>query len=59
MTFKDSELYTLVAWPEIQYLMSLEGFNENCHLVEQSDYIESSTYACNINWINNINKDGN
>lgn len=46
--------YEIVGWPEIQYLMELEGFEANATLIEEniSMGIDSSTYLVDKEWLN-------
>lgn len=44
-----SDEYVIVEWPDSQYLMEQEGFNENCHSVND----ESGAYFVNKQWLQN------
>lgn len=46
--------YEIVGWPEIQWIMDEEGFEENATLIEPNDSmgIGSSTYLVNKEWLN-------
>ena len=49
--------YIVVGWPEIQYLMEQDGFNENTYLVNDERGIEdfsSSAYFVNQDWYNEV-----
>lgn len=39
--------YEIIGWPEIQYLMDLDGFDDNAILIEEN----SSTYLINNSWL--------
>lgn len=55
-TTKDND-YTIVTWPESQELMTLEGFKENCFLINDDEGIQkfgSSAYFCNKMWLNSL-----
>ena len=53
------EEYVVIQWPDVQYLMDKEGFEENSYLVNDDRGIEdfgSSAYFVNEEWYckNNI-----
>ena len=45
--------YEIIGWPDIQYFMELEGFNENATLIEPNYNmgIDSSTYLVDKEWL--------
>lgn len=47
------EDYEIIGWPEIQYYMEFEGFEENSSLIEPNDNIGigSSTYLIDKEWL--------
>jgi hypothetical protein len=48
------EKFIVVTWPESQNLMDLEGFEENCHLINDEsglDQYGSSAYFVNEDWL--------
>jgi hypothetical protein len=48
------DLYVPVMWPEIQYLMELEGFQDNSYLINDDrgmDDFGSSAYMINFKWL--------
>lgn len=47
------EEYEIIDWPEIQYYMDKEGFEENATLItpNESMGIGSSTYLVNVEWL--------
>lgn len=48
--------YIVIQWPEIQYYMELEGFEENSYLINDEkgvDKFGSSAYFVNTKWLNN------
>lgn len=50
-------LYTVVTWPDVQYLMDKEGFEENSHLINDEkglDKYGSSAYFVNFAWASAI-----
>lgn len=49
--------YEIVGWPDIQYFMELEGFQENATLIEPNDNIgiDSSTYLISKKWLGSVN----
>ena len=53
------EDYEIIGWPEIQYFMDLEGFDENATLIEPNDNmgIGSSTYLVDKEWLNSLNEE--
>jgi len=47
--------YVVVCWPEIQYLFSENGFEENSYLINDEQGIDdfgSSAYFVNEEWLN-------
>lgn len=49
--------YVVITWPESQDLMDREGFEENCHLVNNDKGVDeygSSAYFVDENWLNNL-----
>ena len=57
-TFKvEMEKYIVITWPESQELFDMEGFKDNCHLINDDkglDKFGSSAYFVNEDWYNNI-----
>ena len=53
------EDYEIVGWPDIQYLMEEESFDENATLIEPNDSmgIGSSTYLVDKEWLESLNED--
>ena len=51
----------IIGWPDIQYFMDLEGFNENATLIEPNDNmgIGSSTYFVSKEWLESIGTETN
>ena len=47
------EEYEIIDWPEIQYYMDKEGFEENATLItpNESMGIGSSTYLVKVEWL--------
>jgi len=48
-------MQTIIAWPESQNLFELQGFKENCRLVNGERGIEeygSSAYLTDTDWLN-------
>lgn len=48
------ETFEIVCWPEIQYLMSKKGFEENSFLINDEKGMEeygSSAYFVNSKWL--------
>lgn len=48
------EKFIVVTWPESQNLMEYEGFEENCHLINDDsglDQYGSSAYFVNEDWL--------
>ena len=50
------EDYEIIEWPEIQYYMELEGFEDNATLINQNDAmgIGSSTYLVSNEWLKSL-----
>lgn len=49
--------YIVVEWPDVQYLMDMEGFGDNSYLVNDEKGIEdfgSSAYFVDKEWYNSI-----
>ena len=50
--------FIVIRWPEIQELMEVNGFEQNCCLINDDPFIqeyESSAYFVRVNWLKNIN----
>ena len=50
------EDFDIIGWPDIQYYMDEEGFNENATLIEPNENmgIGSSTYLINKEWLKSL-----
>ena len=50
------EDYEIIEWPEIQYFMDIEGFDDNATLIEENDAmgIDSSTYLVSKDWLKSL-----
>ena len=50
------EDFEIISWPDIQYFMELEGFNEKATLIEPNDSmgIGSSTYLVDKEWLESL-----
>ena len=51
-------MYKVITWPEIQYLMDKNGFDENSYLVNDDkglDDFGSSAYFVDVEWLKSIN----
>lgn len=50
------EDFDIIGWPDIQYYMNEEGFNENATLIEPNENmgIGSSTYLINKEWLKSL-----
>jgi hypothetical protein len=48
--------YEIIGWPEIQYFMDIEGFDDNATLIEENDAmgIDSSTYLVSKDWLESL-----
>ena len=48
--------FDIVEWPDIQYLMELDGFYDNATLIEPNEAmgIGSSTYLVDVKWLNSL-----
>lgn len=49
-----NDKYVIVQFPEIQFLMGRDGFNENCCLINDEDFLSlygNSAYFVNENWL--------
>ena len=48
--------FDIVEWPDIQYLMELDGFHDNATLIEPNEAMDigSSTYLVNVEWLNSL-----
>lgn len=48
--------FDIVEWPDIQYLMELDGFYDNATLIEPNEAmgIGSSTYLVDAEWLNSL-----
>lgn len=47
-------MYVIIQWPEIQELMTIEGFEENSYLINDTKGIEdygSSAYFVDYYWL--------
>ena len=50
----NTDKYEVVCWPNIQYLMEMEGFRENSYLINDEKGLEefgSSAYFVNCDWL--------
>lgn len=50
-------MYVVICWPEIQYLFSEKGFEENSYLINDEKGFEdfgSSAYFVNKEWLDNL-----
>lgn len=50
-------LYEVVTWPEVQELMTIDGFRENSYLVNDEKGIEdfgSSAYFVSVDWLEEL-----
>lgn len=50
-------IYEVITWPEVQELMSLDGFREHSYLVNDDKGIEdfgSSAYFVDIDWLESL-----
>ena len=50
------EDFDIIGWPDIQYYMDEEGFDENATLIEPNENmgIGSSTYLINKGWLKSL-----
>ena len=51
--------YVVITWPDIQYYMDIEGFDENSYLVNDEQGLEdfgSSAYFVDEEWLEELNK---
>ena len=50
------EDFDIIGWPDIQYYMNEEGFDENATLIEPNENmgIESSTYLISKQWLKSL-----
>lgn len=50
------EDFDIIEWPDIQYYMNEEGFDENATLIEPNENmgIGSSTYLINKEWLKSL-----
>lgn len=51
---ESDELFTVVTWPEIQYYMTVDGFDENSHLIDDNEGLDeygSSSYMVSVKWM--------
>lgn len=51
------DLYFIETWPDVQYLMECEGFDENCFLINDEIGYEEfgpAAYFVNLKWYENI-----
>ena len=49
-----NDKYVIIQFPEIQFLMEREGFNENCYLINDEYFLSlygSSAYFVNESWL--------
>lgn len=53
--------FEIIDWPDIQYYMELEGFEENATLIEPHGAlgIDSSTYLVSKEWLESLNDEDN
>jgi hypothetical protein len=52
---ENRDLFTVVCWPEVQFLMANEDFNANAVLIDNNkmyDEYGSSAYLVRISWLN-------
>ena len=52
---ENRDLFTVVCWPEVQFLMVNEDFNANAVLIDNNEMYEeygSSAYLVRISWLN-------
>ena len=51
--------FEIIEWPEIQYFMEQEGFDDNATLIEPNGYmgIDSSTYLVNKEWLESLDEE--
>lgn len=50
-------LYEVVTWPDVQELMTIDGFRENSYLVNDEKGIEdfgSSAYFVSVDWLEEL-----
>lgn len=52
------EDYEIIGWPEIQYFMDIEGFDDNATLIEENDTmgIDCNTYLVCKNWLESLDE---
>lgn len=53
------EDFEIIGWPDIQYFMELEGFDENATLIESHGAlgIDSSTYLVSKEWLESLGEE--
>ena len=52
---ENRDLFTVVCWPEVQFLMTNEDFNSNAVLIDNNEMYDeygSSAYLVRISWLN-------
>lgn len=52
---ENRDLFTVVCWPEVQFLMVNEDFNANAVLIDNNEMYDeygSSAYLVRISWLN-------
>lgn len=51
------EVYEIVCWPDIQFLLNIDGFEENAYLINDDKGMQefgSSAYFVNSDWLNRV-----
>lgn len=53
------EDFEIIGWPDIQYFMDIDGFEENTTLINPNDNIGigSSTYLVSIDWLKTFSEE--
>lgn len=53
------ENYKIIGWPDIQYFMELDGFDENATLIEPNGNmgIDVSTYLVDKEWLESLGEE--
>lgn len=54
----DEEKYIVVTWPDVQELMTAEGFEDNSYLINDEKGVDdfgSSAYFVKESWYNKMN----
>ena len=52
---ENRDLFTVVCWPEVQFLMANKDFNVNAVLIDNNEMYDeygSSAYLVRISWLN-------